>query len=59
MTILKGAEEVEEDLNNGINFLRSFKNCAMVAENHEVIIDLETLKMLYKLLKECKQAIIT
>lgn len=49
---------MEEALNNSINFLRALKNCAMVAENHEVTIDLETLKMLYKLLKECKQAII-
>lgn len=50
---------MEEDLINGINLLRALKNCAMVAENHEVTLDLETLKMLYKLLKECKQAIIT
>ena len=41
---LKERKEVEEDLNNSINFLRALKNCAMVAENYEVTIDLETLK---------------
>ena len=51
--------DLENRLNNSINFLRALKNCAMVTENKETTIDVETLKMLYQLMKDCKQKIVT
>ena len=59
MTEMGNIFDLENRLNNSINFLRALKNCAMVTENKETTIDVETLKMLYQLLKDCKQKIVT
>ena len=59
MTEMGNIFDLENRLNNSINFLRALKNCAMVTENKETTIDVETLKMLYQLMKDCKQKIVT